>query len=599
MFQQFIDTHNQNHKERVTRLRNQLKRQNLDAFLVPRSDKYQGEFIQKCDERLMWISGFSGSAGLCLITNRSAFIFVDGRYKDQVHREINTDIFTPIPTSKITFSEWISLNLVNTKIGYDPWLHTVNEISKLEKISTDLGVSFIRTKNLVDQIWSSQPKKSKLSIRKHPKKYSGISSKEKRGKISQALKMNEMDVAICTKPESICWLLNIRGDDIEHTPIIQVMAFIYKTSKIVLFLRDTDLSSGILKFLGTDVKIFADDDLNKYLDSLADKNIQIDPSTCPIKIYDRIKNSAKRILYADDPCLLPRAIKNKTEIKGCKKAHLVDGTAVVNFLYWLDIEKQNAQLDEITILKKLEEFRKSTGKLKDISFDTISALGANAAIIHYRVSKRTNKNIGEEALLLLDSGGQYEMGTTDLTRTIAVGSPSRHMVNAYTRVLKGMIAISALRWPAGLAGRDIDSFGRYSLWEDGMDYDHGTGHGIGSYLSVHEGPHAISRRNSVSLEPGMLVSNEPGYYQPGKFGIRIENVLLVKESGIKPKNRGNILEFETLSLAPIDKSLINKKLLTAKEQEWLNKYHEEVKRQISPLVNSAVQSWLTDACYPI
>lgn len=589
---------NQKYKLRITKLRERIQALDLDGFIVPRSDKYQNEFIQDSDERLRWLTGFSGSAGTCLVTESAAFIFVDGRYTTQVQSEVDKNIFKIIETSKTSFNNWLQLNCQNKQIGFDPWLHTVNDMSQ-GNFNKKNQVSLVECVNLVDEIWKNQPKSSKLIIEEHPITFSGSESKKKRLLISNSMKRNNIDVLILTKPDSICWLLNIRGKDLEHTPIVQSMALLYSNSKVNLFIRDGNVNEDISKFLGADIKIVDEKSFCDHIKLLGEKTVQIDPKTCPIKICGILENIPGKRVDAEDPCNLSKAKKNRTEILGCKTAHLIDGSAFINFLHWFYNTIDKCQIDEILIKEKLKSFREATGKLEGMAFESICGMAENAAIIHYRVTEKTNKKVMGNNVLLLDSGGQYKMGTTDLTRTIAIGKPTRKMIDSYTRVLKGLITISALNWPAGLAGKDIDSLARKSLWSAGLDYEHGTGHGIGSYLSVHEGPHGISRRNNVPLSPGMLVSNEPGYYKPGEFGIRIENVLLIKKSPIKLNGKGEMLTSETLSLAPIDKNLIDIKLLTHDERKWLNSYHKKVEKKISPLLDPLVKSWLQDACSPI
>lgn len=586
------------YRKRILKLRSILKEHNLDGFLVPRSDLYQNEYIEPCDARLEWLTGFTGSAGLCLVTKKSAFIFVDGRYVTQVSKEIDTTLFTVLQSSKISFKDWLQLNCKKKLIGYDPWLHSVSEITNICDINNPKA-DIKQCINLVDLIWTEKPSRVDLSIKIQDQKFSGASSQIKRKAISSVLANKKIDAVILTKPDSICWLLNIRGRDIVHTPTIQCLAIVKKNSDVKLFIRDKNLPANIANFLGDEVEVLDQESFPSFILDLKDQNIQIDPSSCPIAIYNLLKSGNKTIIQDADPCLIPKAIKNSTEIKGCKKAHLVDATSFIRFLHWLDSKKETENLDEILVTRKLEEFRNSSGLLEEIAFDTICGFGSNGAIVHYRVTEKTNKRIENNNLLLIDSGGQYKMGTTDLTRTIAIGEPTQKMIDIFTLVLKGMITISNLKWPEGLSGQSIDSFARRSLWSRGLDYEHGTGHGIGSYLSVHEGPQGITRKNNVPLEAGMIISNEPGYYEVGEFGIRIENILLIKK--IKKKNHPNnqMLGFETLTLVPIDKKLINVKLLSEEEKMWFNSYHKLVFKKIAPLLDSKIRNWLSDKCASI
>ena len=598
MFQTFEISKTSDNKRRLAELRTCIFEHNLDGFIVPHADLYQNEYIESCDSRLEWITGFTGSAGVCVVTLKDAFLFVDGRYQVQAKKEVDETSFTILHSTKISFIKWFKTNCENKIIGYDPWLHTVLEIEKLQSFHPD-SQSLKACKNLIDLVWIEKPVRAELLIEVHPLKFSGASSKAKREKIVELLIVNEIDAIILTKPESICWLLNIRGKDVAHTPIIQCLAIFKQNSNLQIFIRDTNVSKKIRAFLGKDVEIINDTLFLKYISGFKSQRVQLDPNTCPMVISSTLKASSNALIETDDPCVLPKAIKNKTEIKGSKAAHLIDGSAFIKFLHWLDIKLHDAELNEIEITQKLEEFRQATGSLEEIAFDTICGFASNGAIVHYRVTKKSNKKIKKNNLLLIDSGGQYKMGTTDLTRTIAIGQPTAPMIDAFTRVLKGMIAISTLRWPSGLSGQHIDSLARSSLWSVGLDYDHGTGHGVGSYLSVHEGPHAISQRNKVPLEAGMIVSNEPGYYKASAFGIRIENILLVQNLPKKIGSLNHMLAFETLTLAPIDKALINQKILTNHEKTWLNNYHELVQRKITPIVPLDTQLWLKNVCQPI
>ena len=595
MYQNFKGPKLALNKNRIQKLRTEIQKHYLDGFLIPRSDMHQNEYIEPCDARLEWMTGFTGSAGMCLITLESAFIFVDGRYTIQVKKEVDKDLYVIVQNSEISFTNWFKANCHGQTIGYDPWLHTVSGMVNLTNLK-DNKIILKECVNLVDLIWNQKPKRIPQLITTHPRKFSGSNSIEKRDLISKAISRNGADAVILTKPESICWLLNIRGKDISHTPIVQSLAIFYKNAKIKLFLRETKLSSKILSFLGKDVKILSQLSFKKIISSLRHKNIQIDPSSCPTAILNSLKSKNKNIIQSADPCLHLKAIKNSTEIKGARQAHLIDAAALSNFLCWLETDGKTKQLDEIMIAKKLEEFRQKTNLLEELAFDTICGFGSNGAIVHYKVNEHTNRKIEDHNLLLIDSGGQYRMGTTDVTRTIIIGRPKQEMINVFTHVLKGMIAVSDLKWPQGLSGQHIDSLARSPLWSIGLDYDHGTGHGIGSYLSVHEGPQGLSRKNSTKLEAGMIISNEPGYYKTGKFGIRIENALLVKKLPKKMTPKDKMLYFETLTLVPIDKRLINVAILTEKEKDWLNNYHNQVYKKISPLVTTKTKNWLKENC---
>ncbi|MDG2474732.1 MAG: aminopeptidase P family protein [Paracoccaceae bacterium] len=586
------------YKKRLQELRVELKKHNLDGFLIPRTDLHQNEYIEPCEARLEWITGFTGSAGLCLVTLKSAFIFVDGRYTIQIEKETDSNLFTVIPNSELSFKNWFHSHCKNQTIGYDPWLHTVFEINNLK--SEEHITGYIKScDNLVDLIWIQKPNQATQLVETHRKKFSGVSSKSKRSLVSKSMVDNEADAVILTKPDSICWLLNIRGKDIIHTPIIQSLAIVQKDSSTKLFLRNKNLRKNIISFLGNDVEVIDQRSFSKYVSNLTQQNIQIDPTSCPMAVFESLKVQSKNIIQCTDPCLLPKAIKNPTEIKGARLAHLIDAAAFIEFLHWLDSVNDQGQLDEIVVTKKLEEFRNNTNQLEEIAFDTICGSGSNGAIVHYRVTEQSNKKLEKNNLLLIDSGGQYRMGTTDLTRTIAIGRPRQNMINIFTHVLKGMIKISSLNWPEGLSGQHIDSLAREPLWSLGLDYEHGTGHGVGSYLSVHEGPQGISRSNDTPLRAGMLVSNEPGYYEKDQFGIRIENILLIKKLPKLKGTKNQMLAFDTLTLVPIDKTLINTKKLTEKEKDWLNSYHDSVYKKLAPLLPTKTVIWLKKNCSPI
>ena len=598
MFQKFDIPKATDNRKRLVELRTKILQHKLDGFIIPHADLHQNEYIEPCDARLEWITGFTGSAGVCLVTLKDAFLFVDGRYQLQVKTEVDEKSFEIVDSTKLSFINWFKENCSSKTIGYDPWLHTISEIEKLICV-TQNPKTLRACQNLVDLLWIEKPSRAELSIDMHPLKYSGTSSIEKRARLLESLLLNKSDAIILSKPDSICWLLNIRGKDVIHTPIIQCLAIVKHNARLQLFIRDVNIPKKICFFLGDDVEIIHDSLFLSYVLDFKCQRVQVDPSTCPMAVCNTLKANLNTLIKIDDPCVLPKAIKNKTEIKGSREAHLIDGSAFIKFLHWLDINLKQNQLDEIEVTQKLEEFRRANGSLKEIAFDTICASESNAAIVHYRVTKDSNKKIRKNTLLLIDSGGQYKLGTTDITRTIAVGQPTEPMIDAFTRVLKGMIAISSLKWPSGLCGQHIDSFARSSLWSVGLDYSHGTGHGVGSYLSVHEGPHAISQRSIIPLQAGMIVSNEPGYYKPGAFGIRIENILLVQKLSKKVAAFNNMLAFETLTLAPIDKALINQKILTNEEKEWLDNYHELVMSKITPLIPPDTQLWLAKMCQPL
>ncbi|MYA87253.1 MAG: aminopeptidase P family protein [Boseongicola sp. SB0662_bin_57] len=571
---------------RLAALREAMAEAGFDAFLVPRADRFQGEFVAPTDERLAWLTGFTGSAGLAVICTDAAGIFVDGRYRLQVRDQVAEE-FATLDPAEIKPGTWLTENVDRqAKVGFDPWLHTVDGITKLTNAIGDHAV-LQPTHNFVDRIWTDRPALPVQTVRAHPLELSGEKSSSKRKRLAQELKDAGQRAAILTLPESICWLLNIRGGGIPRSPVVQAFAILHDTGRVSLF-------SSPEKFahLGPDpnIDIEAEDAFGRAVGRLKGP-VRVDGQTAPWKIAEILED---RAVWDSDPCFMPKACKNDAEIKGMQNAHLRDGAAMVEFLAWFDKEAPKGGLTEISAARALEGFRAQTGDLLDISFDTISGSGPNAAIIHYRVSEQTDRKISPGELYLVDSGGQYIDGTTDVTRTLAVGEPSDAHRDCYTRVLQGLIAISLARFPSGRAGRDIDALARAALWRKGLDYDHGTGHGVGACLNVHEGPQRISPAGTASLKPGMILSNEPGHYRPGEFGIRIENLLVVRKDG-ESMNKRSRLCFETLTYVPFDSRLIDTRLLGPWERNWIDAYHSEVREKIGGLLSASARRWLDAA----
>jgi Xaa-Pro aminopeptidase len=588
--------------ERLTALRQELKNQSLDAFIIPRSDEHQGEYVQACSERLKWLTGFSGSAGLAVVTARTAAIFVDGRYDVQVRLQTDETLFDYPGLPSKHLAEWLSNVLkLNAVVGFDPWLMTIAEHQRLTKALAQDGIKLKPVgRNLVDRIWGKEkPPPVTAPLTLHPLKYAGRKPKDKIADVQAALKAAGSDFAVLTAPDSICWLLNVRGHDIPHTPVALAFAIVGQKGKPELFIAPEKLSPAVRDHLKTLVKLQKPETLKSRLKTLkaAMKIGRLDPASAAFW-FQRILGAAG---YAPgrDPCLTLKAIKTSAEIRGARAAHQRDGVAMVRFLSWLAQNAGKGQLDEIGVVKHLEAMRAEAPELKDISFETIAGSGPNGAIVHYRVDEHTNRRIQSGELLLVDSGGQYSDGTTDITRTVAVGKPTEDMRRNFTLVLKGMIAISTSRFPNGTRGVDLDPFARRALWQHGLDYGHGTGHGVGSFLSVHEGPQSLSRAGMVALEPGMILSNEPGYYKQGCYGIRIENLVLVTP-GVVPKGGDSpMMGFETLTLAPIDRTLIDVALLNTEERAWLNAYHHVVHETLSPDLPAPDAAWLKTATKPL
>ena len=598
MFQTYDDTANPAlGAERAKRLRDELARRGLDGFLIPRADEHQGEYVPPHAERLRWLTGFSGSAGLAIVLLDKAAIFIDGRYTLQVRSQTDISVFDPKHLIEEPPSKWVEDNLPKgAKLAYDPWLHTIDAVARLKAAAEKAGGSLVAVdSNPLDAVWSDQPPPPAALIAPHDMKYAGETASDKLKRVSAAL--DGADAAMLTMPDSIAWAFNIRGQDVGHTPLPLSFALIHADGHADLFINSAKVNNAARAHLGNVVTLREPDELGVALDALGGdkKTVLVDPATCASWINDRLNYSGAKVKRGTDPCELPKACKNDAEVAGTKAAHKRDGVALTRFLAWLGSEAPKGKLDEITACKKLEAFRAETGELKDVSFDTISGAGANGAIVHYRVTEGTNRPLQNGELFLVDSGAQYLDGTTDVTRTVAIGTASAEQRDRFTRVLKGHIGIATARFPNGTSGSQLDALARMSLWKAGLDYDHGTGHGVGSYLSVHEGPQRISKISSVPLKPGMIISNEPGYYKTGDYGIRIENLLVVTEPDMIAGGERPMMGFETLTLAPIDLNCVEPNLLTADEKDWLNAYHARVREVLSADMDAETLAWLKNA----
>ncbi len=579
---------------RLRILRRELAAEGLDGFLVPRADAHQGEYVAPRDERLSWLTGFTGSAGFCAVLQEIAGVFVDGRYRVQVKAQVAPD-FTPVNWPETKLGPWLREQLPHGgKVGFDPWLHTAGEIEGHEKALDGSGLHLAPVGNMIDRIWEDQPDPPAGPVRSHPLELSGESSRDKIARMARAVHDAGQKAAVLTLPDSISWLLNVRGSDIPRNPVVHAFAILHAEGRVSLFLNPAKVAD-----LGPDplIDVAPPDAFEPALRAL-EGPVRVDKATAPLAVSRILEDADIEVAWGDDPCILAKARKNDTELASTAEAHLRDGAAMVEFLAWLDHEAPKGRLTEIDVVTKLESLRRATNALHDIAFETICGSGPNGAIVHYRVTEGTNRRVGPGELLLVDSGAQYVDGTTDITRTIAVGAPTEEQRGCFTRVLQGMIAISRARWPRGLAGRDLDALARAPLWMAGMDYDHGTGHGVGVFLSVHEGPQRLSRISDVPLEPGMILSNEPGYYREGAFGIRIENLVVVREAERIADDRKQ-LRFETLTYAPIDRRLIDTALLSPGERSWINRYHADVREKIGPRVSPKAKIWLDGATRPI
>lgn len=583
---------------RLKRLRAEMTRAGLDGFLVPRADAHQGEYVAARDERLAWLTGFTGSAGFAAILADQAGVFIDGRYRVQVKAQVDLGHFTPVPWPETKLADWLNTALPNGGVvGFDPWLHTRSEIEKLTAGLAD-GIRLQPCANLVDEIWDDRPAPPKGHARAHPVAVAGKTGAEKRAEIAAALADAGQAAALLTLPDSIAWLLNIRGQDAGHNPVVQAFAILHADARVDLF-TDPAKFADLADHLGPDVTLHPYDGLAAALKA-APSPLRIDKATAPSAASTIAEDAGITVSWGEDPCILPKARKTAAEIASTSEAHLRDGAAMVEFLAWLDAESPKGTLTEIDVVKSLEGFRRATNALQDISFDTISGVGANGAIVHYRVTEETNAAITGDTLLLVDSGGQYVDGTTDITRTIAIGTPLAEHRRQFTRVLQGMIGISRLRWPAGLAGRDLDAIARYPLWLQGQDYDHGTGHGVGVFLNVHEGPQRLSKISHVPLEAGMILSNEPGYYKEGAYGIRIENLIaVIPAPDLHGADDRDMLAFETLTWVPIDRRLIDASLMSADETAWINTYHRTCFEKLRARVSDDAAAWLEQSTAPL
>src|SRR5215472_802641 len=588
---------------RVSALRAELARRGVHGFLIPRADEHQGEYVPARARRLTWLAGFTGSAGLAVVLPDMAAIFVDGRYTLQAAAEVDGAVFVRRHFIDEPPAGWIATALKSGQIlGYDPWLHTVGEIERLRTAAEQAGGSLKALDgNPVDAIWRDQPPPPLAPVVPHAIRFAGETAEAKRRSVAEGLAREKIDAAVITSPDSIAWLLNIRGGDVPHTPLPLSFALIANDGTVELFIDRRKLAPVVFPHLGNGVSVRPPAEFGPALDALGagHRRVQADPAIASAWIFERLQSAGAQIHKGADPCMVPKASKNATELEGTRAAHRRDGAALARFFAWLAREAPKGTLREIAASDRLEAFRRQGENFRDLSFDTISGAGSNGAIVHYHATPKTEKTLEPGTLYRVDSGGQYLDGTTDVTRTIAIGTPSAEMRDRFTRVLKGHIALAMCRFPKGTTGSQLDALARHALWQVGLDFDHGTGHGVGSYLNVHEGPHRISKiPNTQPLLPGMIVSDEPGYYKTGAYGIRIENLVVVTPSPLADAER-ELFAFETLTLAPIDRTLVDPKLMTREEIAWLDAYHARVRREIGPLVDAETRTWLTTATAPL
>jgi Xaa-Pro aminopeptidase len=590
-------------REHAPLIRAAMAAQGLDGFVIPHEDEHQNEYLPAANDRLAWATGFTGSAGAAVLLKDKAAIFVDGRYALQVRDQVDTNLFevrdlveggVPAYLQAEARSGWT--------IGYDPKLHSPEALERLRSAAAKAGAALKAVEpNPLDAAWgAARPAQPQAPVHTHPSEFSGEDSAAKRERVGRSLAEQGADAALITAPASNAWLFNIRGGDVIRSPLPLSQALLNADGSARLFLDPAKLTPELPAWLGNGVTLEPPDRLAAALGELSGQRVLVDPATSSAWYFEALEKAGAQVVRGADPTALPRASKNAIEIEGARSAHVRDGTALAKFLRWVATEAAEALLSELDVVAKLEGFREATGALKDLSFDTIAGAASNGAIVHYRPTTRLARRLERGSLLLVDSGAQYMDGTTDVTRTVAIGTPSQEMRERFTLVLKGHLALARVRFPAGTTGSALDALARAPLWAAGLDFDHGTGHGVGSYLGVHEGPQRISKLpNNVALRPGMIVSNEPGYYKEGAYGIRIENLQVVTPPEPIAGGERPMLGFETLTLAPIDRSLVAKETLTAEELAQLDAYHARVLAVIGPKVDAETRAWLEEACGPL
>jgi len=592
--------------DRLKALREQLKAEKLDGFVVPLTDEHMSEYVGSYAQRLAWLTGFEGSAGSAVVLPEEAAIFVDGRYTLQVRQQVSATEWSYQSVPETSTTQWLEQHAPEgARIGYDPWLHTSDWVNKAKEALASRGAELVPVdRNPIDEIWKDRPEASKAHLVVQSEEHAGKSAAEKRTEIGDWLAKHHADAAVLSALDSIAWAFNIRGADVTRTPVALAYALVHADGTADLFVAGEKIGPELRQHLGNGVRLHERAAFESALSELNGKTVVVDPERAVAAIFEALDKAGAKILPLRDPTILPKAIKNSAEIAGQKAAQARDGAAITKFLRWIDEEAPKGEVDELKASDHLEALRRENPELRDLSFDSISGAGPNGAIVHYRSNEKTNRKLEKGTLYLIDSGGQYIDGTTDITRTVPIGEPTDEMRDRFTRVLKGHIAIATAVFPKGTRGSQLDSFARRPLWEAGLDYAHGTGHGVGSFLSVHEGPQRISPVGSSQsggdepLQAGMILSNEPGYYKTGEYGIRIENLVLVVEREIEGAEK-DMLGFETLTFAPIDRRLVDVEMLEPEELIWLNCYHAHVTAKIGPTLSGADLEWLRHACAPI
>lgn len=588
-------------------LRRRLADLGVDGFVIPRGDRHLGEQVPPCDERLAHVTGFTGSAGLAIVLAEKAALFVDGRYEIQAGEQVAGRGIDVVFLRDQSPETWIAETLsTGQRLAYDPWLHPADQIEKLAKAAEKAGASWAALDaNPIDPDWADRPARPTAPIVAHPLEFAGEDSKSKRQRIAETLRQEKLDAAAIAAPDSICWLLNIRGDDVATMPVTLAFALIDADGGVGLFTDLEKVGDGLEAHLGNGVWVAPWEAFDEALAAQKGRRVAVDKARAPAAIAQKLEAGGAERVWRADPCLWPKARKNAVEIEGARQAQRRDGAALSAFLAWVDRALPNPAIDELAVSKRLRQFRVETAErlgqpMTDDSFEAIVGFRGHAALPHYRVSPQSSSAIDGDGVLLVDSGGQYRDGTTDVTRTMAIGgAPSRDQIRAATAVMQGVIAISELRFPAKTKGAAIDGFARRALWRAGLDFEHGVGHGVGSFLGVHEGPASISKRGEVALEAGMILSNEPGYYRGGEFGVRLENLIVATEAETPEGGERPMHHFETLTLAPFDRRLLDPGLMTAEERAWLDAYHARVLAEIGPLIDPDARPWLEAACAPL
>jgi len=596
------------HEARLDALRKELAKKGLDGFVIPLSDEHLSEYVGGYAQRLAWLTGFGGSAGSAAVTKDNAAIFVDGRYTLQVRDQVDARLYEYKSVPQDSMADWLAANAgKGAKIGFDPWLHTRGWAKAAARALEEAGAELVTVEvNPIDAVWQDRPAPSAAPAFIQDEALAGRSSADKRGQVGEWLKAKQLDAAVISALDSVAWLLNVRGADVDRTPVALSYVIAHADGTADWFIAPEKVPPEVAAQLGNAVRIRPRDEFTAALGELKGKRVAADPERAVVAIFSSLEAAGATPVPLTDPVVLPKAVKNGAEQAGHRAAQARDGAAVARFLHWLSVEGPNGGIDEISAAERLHQFRRDTGDLRDLSFDTISGAGPNGAIVHYRVSEETNRPLEPGSVYLVDSGGQYADGTTDITRTVWIGpgEPPTEVKDRYTRVLKGHIRLATQTFPKGTIGSQLDALARQYLWEAGVDYAHGTGHGVGSFLAVHEGPQRIAKPRGgqagteQELLPGMILSNEPGYYKTGEYGIRIENLVLVDEWLIEGAE-GEWLGFEMLTLVPIDKALLDRSLLSEAEVGWWNDYHTAVRYKLAPQLEGDALAWLEAACAPL